>query len=383
MRDSEIRDIFLSAEEPVSPAVWKGVAAGLDARGRVVPFWVWGAVAFAAAATVVLGVFLFKPADIKLESYSPSNNIVAQVVDNMPGGIVVPAAVSPAPVASNSTKTVTVATSEREDSSLEAVLNATITNPKVLVKQSSRLAMPPATAYVPATVDDNALLNQLVFEEQKSAPSRDISLLASGNMQASSRAQAFSRRAAASAQNQAEEGVYNPSQDKPGIPFSAGLGVRWNFTPRWAIGTGVRYTFMTRSFVADYQSGEGYVLRGKNVDNTQHWIGVPVNVYYNIVNGRHWKVHAFAGGAADYLLSNSFTIHSDKDIYWDKPRTSLQWSATAGAGVEYKIFPWLGVYLDPSVRYYFNQAAGADINGMPVHPVRFVVEGGLRFSVGR
>ena len=379
MRDSEIRDIFLSAEEPVSPAVWKGVAAGLDARGRVVPFWVWGAVAFAAAAAVVLGVFLFKPADIKLESYSPSNNIVAQVVGNMPEGIVVPrgivapAAVSPAPVA--------VAISEREESSLEAVPNATITNPKVLVKESSRLAMPAARNFVP-TVDDNALLNQLAYQEQASSTSRDIfSLTASGNMQASSRAQAFSRRAAAAAENQVEEGVYNPTQDKPGIPISAGLGVRLNFTPRWAIGTGVRYTFMTRSFVADYQSGEGYVLRGKNVDNTQHWIGIPVNVYYNIVNGRHLKVHAFAGGAADYLLSNSFTIHSDKDIYWNKPRTSLQWSATAGAGVEYKIRPWLGIYLDPSVRYYFNQAAGADINGMPVHPVRFVVEGGLRFTL--
>ena len=382
MRDSEIRDIFLSAEEPVSPAVWKGVAAGLDARGRVVPFWVWGAVAFAAAAAVVLGVFLFKPADLKLESYSPSHNIVAQVVGNMPGGIVMPTPVvagkaaykpSVAPVATDNI-------SREEKTSLEAIKGTGIA-PATLAQKQSRPVVPQVRSTVPTVADDNALLNQLAFQEQASSSSRDISLLASGNMQASSRAQAFSRRAAASAQNQTEEGVYNPSQDKPGIPFSAGLGVRWNFTPRWAIGTGVRYTFMTRSFVADYQSGEGYVLRGKSVDNTQHWIGVPVNVYFNIVNGRHWKVHAFAGGAADYLLSNSFTIHSDKDIYWNKPRTSLQWSATTGAGVEYKIFPWLGVYLDPSVRYYFNQAAGADINGMPVHPVRFVVEGGLRFTL--
>ena len=212
---------------------------------------------------------------------------------------------------------------------------------------------------------------------------RDLSLLASGNIQASSRAQRYSRRAAASAPSMSAEGLYNPSGDKPGFPFSFGAGLKWNFAPRWAVGTGVRYTNLSRSFVADYQSGEGWRENQRPVDNTQHWIGIPVNVYFNIVDGRKFKFHAFAGGAMDYLLSNDFTIHGENTNYfWHKRSTSLQWSANAGAGVEFMLTPYVGLYIDPSVRYYFNQASGADINGLPVHPLRFVVEGGLRFSLG-
>lgn len=387
MRDSEIRDIFLNAEEPVSPAVWKGIEAGLGAQQRVVPFWLWGAVGFAVAAAVVLGVFLFRPSGLRLESYTPANNIVAQVTGATPGGIVMPT--TSAPVASVSVATskpsAVIAPSTREDSSLESVQNAAITHPVLTQVFSSTLAMPAVTAYVPATVDDNALLNQLVFEEQSNERARNFSLLASGNLQPSSRAQSFSRRGAAAAESQTEEGVYNPdpSSDRPWLPLSAGIGLKWNFASRWAIGTGVRYTFVGRSFVANYQSGEGYVLRGKNIDNTQHWIGIPVNVYFDIVNTPHWKVHAFAGGGFDYLLGNSFTIHADKDIHWRKQTTSFQWSASAGVGVEYKILPWLGVYLDPSARYHFNHANFADVNGLPTHPLRFVVEAGLRFSLGK
>ena len=387
MRDSEIRDIFLNAEEPVSPAVWKGIEAGLGApQGRVVPFWLWGTVAVVAAAAVVMGVFLFKPSGLRLENYSPSNNIVAQVSGALSGGIVMPSAaaqVAPVYVAA-AKQSEDIASSSREVSSLKAVQNAAITHP-VLAQEPSPLAMPAVTAYVPATVDDNALLNRLAFEDEQNEPKREISLLASGNLQPSSRAQSFSRRGAASAENQMEEGVYNPdpSSDRPWLPLSAGIGLKWNFAPRWSVGIGARYTFVGRSFVANYQSGEGYVLKGKNIDNTQHWIGVPVNFYFDIVNTPRWKVHVFAGGGLDYLLGNSFTIHADKDIHWRKQTTSFQWSASAGAGVEYKILPWLGVYLDPSARYNFNQANFADVNGLPVHPLRFVVEAGLRFSLGK
>ena len=373
MRDSEIRDIFLSAEEPVSPAVWDAVAAGLDARKKVVPFWMWGAMAIAAAAAVVLGVFLFRPQGNSLEAFTPSNGFVAQVSHSMPAGIVIP--VRPLPA-----KTVKADVVTREETTLEAVPYATIT-PQALTKQSSRLAMPSVPSYSPS-VDDNTLLNQLAYEEQP-LPGRDISLLASGNVQASGRVQSFSRRAAASAQDQTAEGLYSPTQDKPGFPFSVGLGVKWNFNPRWAIGVGARYTNLSRSFVANYNSGDGWWVDSAPVDNVQHWIGVPVNVYFAIVNVPRFSLNAIGGGAMDFLLDNSFTIHGpEKDFYWHRKSNSLQWSANLGLSAEYKFTPWMGIYLSPGVRYYFNQSNGADINGLPVHPVRFVVEAGLRFSLG-
>ena len=375
MTDKEIREMLLEVEEPVSPAVWKGVAAGLDARKRVVPFWVWGAVAVAAAAAVVLGVFLFRPsAGPGLEPYS--SNLMARVeswlsYDIAEEPVICKAVPASAPVYA-------APASPETAKSLEAFESADI-KPAATQKRVARLVMPRnVTTYSPS-IEDYALLDMLAAQEEQQYKG-ELSLTASGNVQAGNKAKVFSRRVAASPGNQEGEGLSNPTDDRPGMPFSAGLGVRWNFTPRWSVSVGARYTNLSRSFTADYNSGEGWTEYGRHVDNMQHWIGIPVDVYYNIVNAPRFKVHVFGGGAVDYLMQNKFTIYGGNGTYyWNKGGTSFQWSAEAGAGVEFKIFRWLGIYLDPSVRYYFNQASGADINGLPVHPVRFVIDGGLRF----
>ena len=253
MRDQDIRDILYNAEEPVSPGVWSAVAAGLDAKKRIVPAWMWGAMAFAAAAAVAVGVFLWRPNQgYRLEEFTPASPLAARLDNSLSGGIVTPQSASQAPVRKSAAPVAL-----REEASLEAVPNAAI-NPAPLQKLSSRLAMPPKSSYV-AKVDDNTLLNELAWEA-KPLPGRDISLTAAGNFQASSKAPFLSRRSAAPAAAP-QEGVFNPNpdSDKPGFPFSVGLGVKWNFAPRWAIGTGVNYLNISRSFAADF-ADNGYVL---------------------------------------------------------------------------------------------------------------------------
>ena len=373
MRDQDIREMLYNAEEPVSPGVWSAVEAGLNARRKVVPAWLWSAVAVAAAAAVAAGVFLWRPSGLKLEEFSPSSQLTAHLDYSLPQNIV-----ERVPEAPSATGKAVSAVALREEASLEAVQNATI-NPEVLLKVSSRLAMPPQSSYAP-TVNDNSLLNELAWEARP-LPGRDFSLTASGDITASSRAQAFSRRSAAAPASIMAEGVEYLSGDRPGVPFSAGIGLKWTIFPRWAVGTGVRYTNLRRSFIGNYHSGQGWSADEKSIDNTQHWLGVPVNVYFDIVDRPRFKVHAFAGGAVDYLLGNKFTIHSDKDILWNKSGTSFQWSASVGAGAEYLITRHIGIYLDPSVRYCFGQAGGQDINGLPAHPLQFMLEAGVRFSI--
>ncbi|MBR1887097.1 MAG: PorT family protein [Bacteroidales bacterium] len=373
MRDQDIREMLYNAEEPVSPGVWSAVEAGLNARRKVVPAWLWSAVAVAAAAAVAAGVFLWRPSGLKLEEFSPSSQLTAHLDYSLPQNIV-----ERVPEAPSATGRAVSAVALREEASLEAVQNATI-NPEVLLKVSSRLAMPPQSSCAP-TVNDNSLLNELAWEARP-LPGRDFSLTASGDITASSRAQAFSRRSAAAPASIMAEGVEYLSGDRPGVPFSAGIGLKWTIFPRWAVGTGVRYTNLRRSFIGNYHSGQGWSADEKSIDNTQHWLGVPVNVYFDIVDSRRFKVHAFAGGAVDYLLGNKFTIHSDKDILWNKSGTSFQWSASVGAGAEYLITRHIGIYLDPSVRYCFGQAGGQDINGLPAHPLQFMLEAGVRFSI--
>ena len=60
--DIQVRNLLQSAEEPVSPKVWEGVAAGLDKRRRIVPVRFWGYASALAAAAAVALVVLLKPA---------------------------------------------------------------------------------------------------------------------------------------------------------------------------------------------------------------------------------------------------------------------------------------------------------------------------------
>ena len=99
MRDQDIRDILYNAEEPVSPGVWSAVAAGLDAKKRIVPAWMWGAMAFAAAAAVAVGVFLWRPNQgYRLEEFTPASPLAARLDNSLSGGIVTPQSASQAPV---------------------------------------------------------------------------------------------------------------------------------------------------------------------------------------------------------------------------------------------------------------------------------------------
>ena len=125
------------------------------------------------------------------------------------------------------------------------------------------------------------------------------------------------------------------------------------------------------------------MLPQTDIDNHQHWLGIPVNVYYAFVNTHRWRVHVFTGGSMEFLVDNDYLVHGvQKDIHYHQRGTRPQFSVGLGVGVEFKITPWLGLYLDPSFRYYFRP----DLQPRSlrtIQPLRFDLEAGLRFSLGK
>ena len=164
--------------------------------------------------------------------------------------------------------------------------------------------------------------------------------------------------------------------------FSIGIGLKYKLSKNWAVSTGIRYSYMQRSFVGDYQ-GEGFRIVQTDIMNHQHWLGIPLNLSYEFVKKGRWNVYATAGGAAEWLLDNKFVVHnSPQDILYHNNRGKTQFSAMAGVGMEYRISPFVGLYLDPGFRYYFatwNQPRSI----RTVQPLRFEIEAGLRFNLRR
>lgn len=379
--DKYVRNLLQNAEEEVSPRVWEGVAAGLAKKSRVVPVWRWAAVSVAAAAAVVAAFVVFHsnptissvetPAAIAL--VEPSAPAVEE--ETVPVTIQEAAPVSKKAVAAARTQASAVQADVRPASVMP-------TEPVRLVQKAigadvSRLAL----------VDDNALLNQLAYTERKPVDDRGLSLMAAGHLQGNQRGEvggAYIPKPYSAPPMGAGEGIYNPTPETNfRLPFSIGVGVRYNFTNRWALGTGVRYTNLGRTFMGDFVSSEGISISQTDIDNQQHWIGIPLSVYYDIVNRGRWRVHTFVGGTAEFMLDNDFLVHySPKDIHYHTQNKVPQWSLAGGLGIEFRITPRIGIYLDPNFRYYFN------VENQPrslrtIQPLRFEMEAGVRFSFGQ
>lgn len=384
--DIQVRNLLQSAEEPVSPQVWEGVAAGLDKRRRIVPVRFWGyASALAAAAAVALVVFL-KPAApvVEPEHSNPSIFMSEASGETVPEvEEVLPMEETPVAVAPSPRRNPHLLAQASKEPAQESTPEEIRETPRETVPEAVPEAVPET---VPETrKDDNALLNQLAFEEKTAAKApQAVSLSAFGNLQTSQRSGIHSQyRRYGAPSRDAEVGIYNESPEVSfALPFSVGLGLQFNITPRWAVGTGIRYTSLQRTFMGDYK-GEGFYLPQTDIDNHQHWLGVPVNVYYSFVNTHRWNVHVFAGGAAEWLLDNDFLIHnSPSDIHYHLRGSSPQWSAGVGLGVEFKITPFLGIYIDPSFRYFFaTERQPRSLR--TIQPLRFDVEAGLRFNIGK
>ena len=388
--DIFVRQTLQDAQEPVSPKVWEGVSAGLRRSRRVFPLWArYSLAGVAAAAAVVAGFVFLKPAP-ELQQHSNPTISVAQTAPAAPPAeaeTVLPVKEQPSsPAVERPARRKAAVRPEESAAPVQAIAPASLPVQLQIAQHPQMLAIKADLSPRPV-VDDNALLAQLAYSEARQQSPRGLSALVSGSLQGNQHGPSGGSHArpfgVPTFKSMLEEDVTEGPETSFGLPLSAGIGVKYDFSSRWAVGTGVRFTYLTRSFMG-YYNGSIRTEEPTDIDNGQFWLGVPLNVYFTVVNLGRWRVHVMAGGAAEKLLDNRYLIHySSKDIYFHKEVTSpLQWSVAGGLGAEYKLTPWMGIYLDPSFRYYFR----TDLQPRSlrkIQPMRFDVELGLRFSFGK
>ncbi len=166
-----------------------------------------------------------------------------------------------------------------------------------------------------------------------------------------------------------------------GIPVSVGAGIKLGFTPKWSMSIGLNYSFLTRTFDGIYTEEGKNPVEYSDIRNSQHYVGIPVNVYYNIVQKNFIDFYAYAGGAAELCVANKYTADdSGRNLYYRGDTGSVQLSANIGIGVEFLLTDHLGLYIDPSLRYYFrNSKAPKSIR--TVQPLMLGFEAGFRIRL--
>ena len=156
-------------------------------------------------------------------------------------------------------------------------------------------------------------------------------------------------------------------------------GVKIDFAPRWSVGIGLNYSLLSRRFYGTYTKvGEnGSILKDVSSDirATQHYIGIPVNVYYDIVNSDKLSFYTYAGGTAEKCVADKYQV-LNTDITHSEKVKGVQLSANIGMGAEFMVGKHLGIYIDPSIRYYFDNDQPKSIR--TAQPLMFGFEMGLR-----
>lgn len=164
------------------------------------------------------------------------------------------------------------------------------------------------------------------------------------------------------------------------MPVTFGASVYYNIGKRWGIGAGITYTKLS----SDLHSGSD--LNYIQSDQTIHYVGVPVQVNYNVIKKPAFTGYLTAGTLIEKSVSGSLkTKYVVENTLKDETEEKLsskptQISVNAAAGVQLNITKRLGIYAEPGVGYHFKD--NSTLNTIyKEKPLNFNLKFGLRLSL--
>jgi len=411
--DLELKRMLQDAEEEAPSRIWDAVSSELDRRDRrkvVALRWRRAAIGVAAAAAVLSGIFIFvgrEPAQepaLTADSESPvavrqtplpvqdeaipdiTEQIAAagSALADVPGHSVRSTAASavPSEVAPGS---ISPAVEEEPATVNDEVPSATepdAAEPETVTAPASHPTARDTRPAVTGTLDDPFAWPE---DEESAESSNKPSLFLSGNAMTNDFSGSDIRKMMAPSSGiRKSTGIEEKGASTFDIPLTFGVGVLFDLTDRLAVGTGLNWSKLSRTFNGVYTevNGSGDITRNINSEivNDIHYIGVPLNLYFNIFDSRNLRFYAWGGGTAEKGITSRFRIQSDTgDLFYKEGVDGLQWSAGAGLGLEFLLGEHLGLYLDPSARYYFD--CGQPVSIRTKRPFMMNYEIGVRFNL--
>lgn len=388
--DILMRSILSEAQEEVPAHVWEGISAELDkidsAKSRR-PVVLWlrrSAVAVAAAAAVAVGVFVDWSGNQDLVPVSTGSDMIAvveknQTVEQDAGikeeSVYIADAAIKRPKASEPEETAT-----KNIVTENTIIENTVTDRTVAeepVVKEPVVKEPAAQEYFPETWPED---EPAKVRRQKTAVVIS-GLVGTNSAQNNGNTGPLRRPSISSAP--VKTGIRQTSTESTyGLPVSVGAGIKVGLSQRWALGTGINYTYLTRKFYGTYThvGNDGAIDKtiSSDVRNSQHYIGIPVNAYYNIIDRDHVNFYTYFGGAVEKCVGNKYDVLNTPVVHTEKVK-GVQFSANIGIGVEFILGKHIGLYVDPSLHYYFD-------NGQPnsirtAQPLMLGFEMGMRFNL--
>lgn len=389
--DLMMKSILDEGREEVPAGVWERVSEGLDkvaASKRKPAAVIWfrraGIAAAAAAAAIAVGVVLNHSTEDVLLPDTGDSSLVAVVEQET-------STEDHAVTVEERAEAVTMLADAAKSSAVrKPVSEIPATAQEFIESQVTDSSVETVTAEPQTKEQDKVEEERIYFPEdwgeEKETYRPSTSIVLSG-LAGTNSAQGQNRLSPQKAP------VVTPAPDKTGveetstkstygIPVSVGVGVKIGLSPRWAVGIGANYTMLSRTFYGKYTevNPDGTISSSTSSDirNIQHYVGIPANIYFNIISQDRVSLYTYGGGSVEKCISDDYNVLSTAISHKEKV-DGLQFSANAGIGVEFAIGKNLGIYIDPSLRYYFDNGQPESIR--TVQPLMFGLEMGLRVNL--
>lgn len=406
--DLQVRSIMEEAQEPAPAGVWEAISARLDAMAAATAasaasasgsaaaassaaagassaaargarrVWYWAGAALAMAAAVALGVFF---------TGTSENN--SNLIDINDGSALVAEAAQPAQSAQQAAQPTAEASQPASGMQNAPVLHTETADPVVQSAESSdenasvaEPATEPAAEATPATepalekpvADPFALM---AYEDsRKSSRRTGFSLSVSGGA-SSNNAGSGKLSMGAPGGKYLQAGITETSKSSFGIPVVVGLGVRLQLSDVLSLGTGLDYSLLSRTFEGKYTEGLLSVKSG-DFNHTLQYIGIPVDLFVKLLEKKDISLYSTAGVEAEYAISNKYRLLGTDTVVGDSVN-GLQWSIGGGFGLEFNPGQRVGIFAEPTFKYYLNCDQPKSIR--TDKPFQMILRAGVRFRL--
>lgn len=152
-------------------------------------------------------------------------------------------------------------------------------------------------------------------------------------------------------------------------PVKVGVSLGYRLSSRWAVNTGVTYSYLSSNFAEDKHVVERQKL---------HYVGVPLTASYSFLLTRHAEVYVTVGGEVEKLVKGSREMDNFEPDNLTEKRP--QWSVKAAVGGAYHFTPSLSVYAEPGMTHFFDNHSSV-VNVYKDRPTSFSLNIGLRFNI--
>lgn len=139
------------------------------------------------------------------------------------------------------------------------------------------------------------------------------------------------------------------------VPVTFGLSVYYSLGKRWGIGTGLNYTKLSSEL---HSGSDNNYIKG---DQTVHYIGIPVQVNYNVIQKGRFTGYITGGALVEKPIAGNITTtyvvndeikESSKEHLEPKP---FQFSVNTAVGLQLKLIDKVGIYAEPGIGYHFKE----------------------------